>query len=697
VGAGFLASNRRTGLPVSWIGQVRSAHYFASSQQVPPPLDQSSILVSIDGSAFTPLRSRHGDENALDAYAVELVASIQEDRVLTKALPPSKNPLDFRVRFMGFSPPTTSATGKLMVEMDTLRLLATEEARRTVFSGNIYVRIEPTGAIVQGSAGKLVPLPPSDKLAQLVAAICQGRAVETADCISLPEGLFWPDLKSTILYVRHFYVPLWEKVLNKGLPSESLQAAAIIGTPGIAKSAFGLYAFYRGVREGRTVIYNSRKSGRVIHKQGQAYDADLGFTVVNPTELNDETTLYISDSIPPVPSKGAFTLLVTSPKKENWSSFSQTEGSEVLTVPNFSNQEMMQLWKLAFADKPGCSKEEVQARLERWGGVPRNVLTKGRSKVWQDRTSNVIDTLTIDTLTKALQPSTTLDGVGKEDNCHRLLNIVPKGALSFSDTQLEGPRPDHLDYYRFNHAEVVTDYVMEAIANHLLTKRTTELYHFLHLASADPAVSNFRGRLYQQSIVIPKLTMGHLSSLEAKRLSPKTSLDKCSVFKAAKAVAEESFRLHRMDGQQEGQLPLVRFKDVDTLRSLWNRDTKDAIFLPPRRCFPVVDLILRLSGEAILVNATVGDSHDIKVASEAFVDLLEAVGLIGEGCESKEIPLVWALPQDAWGRFQEPGRLIGKSASEPLAGHTGTHPIGRRIGQYKLLIPVPKASSDTSC
>lgn len=50
--------------------------------------------------------------------------------------------------------------------------------------------------------------------------------------VTLPHGVFWPDMDSTVLFVRHFYENLWEKVLNTCKPQDDLRDAVIMGTPG---------------------------------------------------------------------------------------------------------------------------------------------------------------------------------------------------------------------------------------------------------------------------------------------------------------------------------------------------------------------------------------------------------------------------------------------------------------------------------
>jgi hypothetical protein len=51
------------------------------------------------------------------------------------------------------------------------------------------------------------------------------------------------------------------------------------------------------------------------------------------------------------------------------------------------------------------------------------------------------------------------------------------------------------------------------------------------------------------------------------------------------------------------------------------------VFVPLSKQFPVVDMVLRVGGVPILANATVSESHGIKVGNAAFAQILDAVGL----------------------------------------------------------------------
>ncbi len=88
------------------------------------------------------------------------------------------------------------------------------------------------GAPLLHHAGELSELPSEDALVRLLNALLVADVREEGNTVTLPAGVTWPDLKSNVLYVRHFYRALWEDVLGRGIKSAALQGAAICGTPG---------------------------------------------------------------------------------------------------------------------------------------------------------------------------------------------------------------------------------------------------------------------------------------------------------------------------------------------------------------------------------------------------------------------------------------------------------------------------------
>ena len=145
----------------------------------------------------------------------------------------------------------------------------------------------------------------------------------------LPHGVHWPTLHSPVLFVRHFYQPLFDDVLNGLNHFKSADTAGgcvgkviVCGNPGIGKSAFGMYALFRAVRAGRTVVYASAKLSPsvLVFRSGTVQSASHVDDVAHLTA--DPESVLISDSLVPPVCK-AFTMLITSPRKDRWHEFNK--------------------------------------------------------------------------------------------------------------------------------------------------------------------------------------------------------------------------------------------------------------------------------------------------------------------------------------------------------------------------------------
>ena len=212
----------------------------------------------------------------------------------------------------------------------------------------------------------------------------------------------------------------------------------------------------------------------------------------------------------------------------------------------------------------------------------------------------------------------------------------------------------------------------------LLEKDRAEMFRFLHKAASDPAASTLRGKLYERCIAVPHFVhgagKGQEGDLQLVRLTPTLTPVQQAWLKAPKLSFKHG-------------LQLVHFHNLSDLASKWKDVTKDAIFVPYSKEFPVVDFVLRVGGEALLANATVGESHGIKLEALAFWDaLLPAVGLTDT---NKEIPLAWVLDKPSFECFDDAGQVRSQSGGDLVAGVTARHPIGRRLAQYKLMLEVP--------
>lgn len=343
-----------------------------------------------------------------------------------------------------------------------------------------------------------------------------------------------------------------------------------------------------------------------------------------------------------------------------------------LLIPAFSMDEILELRELAFADKPGCSDvKAVLERFDKWGGTPRNVLTMANNVFWRDSLEFTPSGLSLPMLVQALSHSTALNGVASERNSHRHIKLVPRGALPNCTLT-----PADQLFYLFDHAELISPYVEHMYAEQLLAREAAELYTFLHQSDTDPAIASFRGKLYEHVVALPRLSRGR-QAFSLARLSAHTSLRSHSLLQGSEL-------------DLRGGLRVVHFRSIAELARDWAESDDDAMFVPPSKVYPAVDCVLRVRGVAMLANATVSESHGIKVANDALNELLDAIGLESGDAE---IPFLWILPAGAYEGFSEPGPLKGAGDKDLVSGASSRHNTGKRIAQFKVLVEVPTAVS----
>ncbi len=142
----------------------------------------------------------------------------------------------------------------------------------------------------------------------------------------------------------------------------------LVAPAGIGKSAFGLYALYMAVTAGRTVVYQAKKTQlSLLFRDGRVYEVTFSSSPKDIRELNDPKTVYILDNLV-APTVAAFTLLITSPKKENWFGFTKSLEADYLVFPVFSLPEMLRLRDVAFRNDKLRDDKAVNERFTKWGG-----------------------------------------------------------------------------------------------------------------------------------------------------------------------------------------------------------------------------------------------------------------------------------------------------------------------------------------
>ena len=305
----------------------------------------------------------------------------------------------------------------------------------------------------------------------------------------LPPEVEWPQLgPGAPLFVRSFYEGCFEGVL-KSFDAERAQHAprkfTIIGNEGIGKSAFGAYLLWRAVQARRTVVDVSDKllDGFILQGTGrvEAFDSEefrrRAFSV-----LGDASTVLICDGLKP-PFCPAFTALITSPVRERWKQLDKCVDARRLFFPVFSRREIDDMRRACFPELSDAGAEAgVQERFDKWGGIPRYVLSK-LDKGSQDLLARTTRCIDVGALLRNLDR-------GEESNSalsHFLSHLKPAGERADGSSS----DPHSADSYLFARSELGSTHIVEAVLRDADAEEESDLEH---LHSFLPACADARNR-----------------------------------------------------------------------------------------------------------------------------------------------------------------------------------------------------------
>ncbi|KAL3657054.1 hypothetical protein V7S43_018102 [Phytophthora oleae] len=275
--------------------------------------------------------------------------------------------------------------------------------------------------------------------------------IEAGTVITLPEGTFLlgDPTQGPRIYIRHCYPKLWN-VCWKMIPDEATKTPhlVILGNPGIGKTYFGYVMLLYLARLGKTVVYQSRKSGQrfLFSQDVVAEGSEQDFIPI----LKQRTTFYIVDAVEPrdYPAK---TILVTSPGSV-WNEFNKYN-CQFCYMPVWSWDEIFTCRRLMYSDKPEVL---VQDCFRRWGGIARYVLHYAEIEEQQALLEGVFDTVTLDWLEDACGKF----GTDPEQVSHRLLHYRVKEDFTKS-------------YFVF-----ASQYVLEEIYRRLYNKNSQKMLEY---------------------------------------------------------------------------------------------------------------------------------------------------------------------------------------------------------------------------
>ncbi len=161
------------------------------------------------------------------------------------------------------------------------------------------------------------------------------------------------------------------------LESDTKKGCAIIGTPGIGKTFFGLYfLFYLTRRHSQSRIiwktfdimwYVFLPSLRVessMRRQGNWFHK----------AIYDKDAFYLTDSRIPMSNVFAYTILFSPPRQERLNEFIKKDGVSLFYAPIWTSDEIWILWREHWKKK--MTADRVQELLDWWGPIPQTIFDK---------------------------------------------------------------------------------------------------------------------------------------------------------------------------------------------------------------------------------------------------------------------------------------------------------------------------------
>lgn len=203
--------------------------------------------------------------------------------------------------------------------------------------------------------------------------------------LRLPEGYDWHIQLFCTLFVRDFYDRFIVEQCNQ---FEGPGNVLVMGTPGIGKSSFGLYAITYALTLKKTVVYKHH-SDPTIHYVFSPDQSDVRMISAStyPSELLNPQNVYVVDGVTPSVAK-AFTLFVSSPNSVRVGEWSKQVGVLTYYFPSWTLQELSLLVQHCYPSKrASLTDDEIQRRMGAVGGNPRNIVNEEK---WEAR-ENAMD------------------------------------------------------------------------------------------------------------------------------------------------------------------------------------------------------------------------------------------------------------------------------------------------------------------
>jgi hypothetical protein len=364
--------------------------------------------------------------------------------------------------------------------------------------------------------------------------------------------------------------------------------------------------------------------------------------------------VLICDGITP-PICSAFTVLITSPRRERWKEFDKCIDARRLFFPVFSRHEIEDMRGACFPQLSGPEAEAgVQERYDKWGGIPRYVLgklDKGVQGLLERATTRINVSALLRDLDKGeIESDMTVS--------HRLVHLKPAGERA------DGPfaDPRSADSYVFARSELCSAHIADAVLRAVEQRDLDHLHSMLADGLANATFARLYGSLFERAALRALAAGGKFEryDLTNATAAPHLVLAPSSIvtFTSATHLAEE----------------------VRARKALGTLDT--AVFVPRSKNFTAVDAALGRG--PLLLNFTINTDHKLimsnQAGSEGVAPVVKALGVAPD----KDIEFLWVLPTERFNEVREAGKpfKVVEASQDATSGAAQ-----RRVVQYALRVP----------
>lgn len=421
------------------------------------------------------------------------------------------------------------------------------------------------------------------------------RDGERAAVLSLPEGFEWLSQDFRTLFKRDFYDRFVDvfarKFENRARGTKNGNRILVMGTPGIGKSSFALYAVWRALQMGKTVVYQHHgtpdeykvltpKSGvvRVVMKPSK------------PEELADPNAVFVVDGMTPVDA-AAFTLFVSSPNRQR--TYEWSKAATTYFFPTWTLNELKLMRTHCYggwSQRPSgegesvkLTDEELKRRFEAAGGVPRLIF---REEKWRQVPSSM------------------------HESASAAVNMLAQFLVDKGRVFLTSHRAIHLvvnrDTFDLVRLDFASSLARQLIYDHLQDGNRAAMINFMQATRGDATLAGFRG------VVHENLVARHASSVGG------------------------SWMARSLSGRQDRlEIPLSKSGSVttfDNIEELAPGPADTPILWRPRITnYTATDLILTVGTKVFFLQCTVANTHLVALRTDSGPPgLLQQAGILAK-------------------------------------------------------------------